>query len=170
MNLRALIIFGTSLVFLFPAMLLHCRPGSPINRENFEKIKLGMTKKEVEEIFGPAGDHSSGPLAAFVSPDEIWEEWKDRPEDFAQGILDSRRKSLLLGWYWREGVSEWASDAGIIQLVWDWNGKIEYKGFFDARPRLVSPLDRIRRWFLREERQVVSIPPRPVRISGGIGP
>jgi hypothetical protein len=148
---------------------LHCRPGSPINRENFEKIKLGMTKKEVEEILGPAGDHSSGPLAADVSPDEIWKEWKDKPEDFAEGILNGYRKSWS-SFFWRQGVTEWASDTGIIQVIWDWNGKVENTNFLDARPRLVTPLDRIRRWFLREERQVVSIPPRPVRISGGIGP
>jgi hypothetical protein len=165
MNLRALFIFGTSLVFLFPAMLLHCRPGSPINRENFQKIKRGMTEKEVKDILGPPGDYSSGPLTLDVSPDKIWEEWKEKPEDFAEGTLKGRR-DFFLGWYWREGATEWASNTGIIQIAYDWNGRVEFKEFIDVRPRYENPLDRIRRWLLPEKREVTI----PVRVHGGIGP
>jgi hypothetical protein len=150
---------------VFLALFLHCRPNSPINRENFQRIKRGMTAKEVKDILGPPGDYSSGPLAVDVSPDEIWEEWRDKPEDYAEGLLEGRRK-FFLGENWRNGATEWASNSGIIQIAYDWNGKVEQKEFIDVRPRYENPLQRIRRCLLGDKRQVTI----PIRVSGGIGP
>jgi hypothetical protein len=33
-----------------------------ISRRNFEKIRVGMTTKEVEDILGPQGDYSTRPI------------------------------------------------------------------------------------------------------------
>ena len=120
----------------------------------------------MDKILGPAGDHSSGPLAVDVSPDRIWKEWKDKPEDFAEGTLMHERE-IFKGLYWREGATEWACDTGIIQVAFDWDGRVQIKKFIQVRPRFEDPLDRIRRWFLKGERRDASI---PMRVYGGIGP
>ena len=43
------------------AFMLWPRP-SRVTRENFERIKKGMSRAEVEAILGPPGDSTTGPL------------------------------------------------------------------------------------------------------------
>jgi hypothetical protein len=53
------------LVALMAPFLL---PGGNITRRNFERIKVGMKEKEVEDILGPKGDYSSGIELAGPAP------------------------------------------------------------------------------------------------------
>jgi hypothetical protein len=45
-----------------------------ITEDNFQRIKDGMTRREVEAILGPPGDHASGPVAFPVRGEpKTWE-------------------------------------------------------------------------------------------------
>src|SRR5207244_1769666 len=44
-------------------------PPSRINRENLDRIKKGMTEREVEKILGPYGRYSTGILVADLPPE-----------------------------------------------------------------------------------------------------
>jgi hypothetical protein len=49
-------------------------PGpSLVTRENFDRIKGGMKKADVEAILGPPGDHQTGPEDIAAS-DGLWED------------------------------------------------------------------------------------------------
>jgi hypothetical protein len=55
------------------------RTGSPVNPLAFERIKAGMTRKEVEAVFGlPEGDYRAPEhVAAGPSNDRILDSWGD---------------------------------------------------------------------------------------------
>jgi hypothetical protein len=82
------------------------KPRPDINRANFERIKKGMTLREVEAIIGaPAGDYTTEPTS----------------------IVDD-------GWY-VSGDKEWVDDEGAISVWFDPQGRIRDMSFVPVRPR-----------------------------------
>lgn len=59
-----LLILGCSL------SLLAC--GSPINKDNFDKIETGMTTAEVQRLLGPPTESSSVDVAVFSGGQSVW--------------------------------------------------------------------------------------------------
>jgi hypothetical protein len=50
------VVVAAGVVVLWPQ-----QPSSPISRQNFGRIHVGMTQTEVEAILGPPGDYSTSP-------------------------------------------------------------------------------------------------------------
>ena len=107
----------------------------PVNWENFERIRVGMTRAEVEEVVGcPAGYYATEPQPGFC------------------GIVLAY---WVLGWeigdpaflFSPDGPEEWASNSG-RGLVWfDVEGQVRYANFHELVPREQSGIfDRLRAW------------------------
>lgn len=78
---------------LLCATVLLCAACSPVNAENYDRIKTGMTPDEVHEILGKPDTVDAGSLADFEMRTEIWESRKLRIElSFLNGKL--MRKSI----------------------------------------------------------------------------
>lgn len=60
------------------AILLLCLAacGSRLNQENFDKIREGMSQKEVREILGEPVDASGASLLGFSSGEAVWKDDK----------------------------------------------------------------------------------------------
>jgi hypothetical protein len=57
---------GLGVVIVAGAVVLWPHPPSRITRENFDRIKVGMSRPEVEAILGPPGDYRMGPTLYFL--------------------------------------------------------------------------------------------------------
>jgi hypothetical protein len=109
----ALLLLGLSVTLVLPR--------GPINQENFKKITLGMTQKEIEDIIGPAGDYSTHPPAFEL-------------DDVCLLMLDG--DSIT-------GV-EWASDEAVISISFDSAGRLERKSILVPMPETF--LEKLRRY------------------------
>jgi outer membrane protein assembly factor BamE (lipoprotein component of BamABCDE complex) len=63
--------FGVAILLLW---LAAC--GSRLNQENFEKIREGMSQKEVREILGEPVDASGASLLGLSSGEAVWRDDK----------------------------------------------------------------------------------------------
>jgi hypothetical protein len=107
---------------LIVGVLLVLPPRHRINRDSFERIRDGMTEKEVESILGrPAGDYSSGCTFVF---------------DAYHGPPDK--------WVWRQ-PKRWTGDNGSISIYFD-DGKVEKTRFQPVFVMPETPLQKFRRW------------------------
>jgi hypothetical protein len=115
-----------------------------VTRENFDRIREGMTRTEVEAILGPPGDGSSGPL-----------EFRDFLLRFDR-VNDYYRPSSseVLGGKWQERV-EWLSDQHFVSVCFLQSGHVRTKSCDDVRRKEQSTFDNIlfrakrqwHRWF-----------------------
>jgi hypothetical protein len=99
------VVFAAGAVMLWP-------PQNRVTRENYDNIREGMSRAQVESILGPPGDYSTGP-SNLIGPDLDSggsADWSKAGEDFG--------KTNLL----------WASDEGVIQVQFGPRGAI-HKGF-----------------------------------------
>jgi hypothetical protein len=124
-TLTVLVIGFTALWSLF---VVAQRPRQFINRENFERIEVGMTVEEVKTILGlPPGDHT-----VFRR---------------SSGVEDARGRGWLV---WADPIiwdQTWASDEGIIFFLFEGDKVIRRefadpsgtprRGFLDVLGRLV---------------------------------
>jgi len=60
-------------VLMAAATFLFWHGRDRVTAENYERLRKGMTRAEVEAILGPPGDYASGPA---VGEDELW--WRLR--------------------------------------------------------------------------------------------
>ncbi len=67
------------LLLLCPPGLCGCTP-SPVTRENFDRIEVGMTQPEVEAILGPSTQDYQGVLT-----------WKASETRLINVVLDDRK-------------------------------------------------------------------------------
>jgi hypothetical protein len=102
---------GLAVVVAAGVAVLWPRPPSRITRENFDRIKEGMSRTEVEGILGPAGDYSTGPTQRFMSVEDI----------IAQARLDTF--SL------HSGELTWSSDMVMVRVEFDSRGVATAKYF-----------------------------------------
>jgi hypothetical protein len=63
---KLLALAGLAVVAVAASFALWPRPDR-VTRENYDRVKKGMSRTEVEAILGPPGDYSTGPLT-FGSP------------------------------------------------------------------------------------------------------
>jgi hypothetical protein len=59
-----LVLAGVAVVLAVGAVVLWPRPDR-ITQENFDRLREGMSRGEVEAILGPPGDYTTGPTARF---------------------------------------------------------------------------------------------------------
>jgi hypothetical protein len=118
-------------------------PRAPrVTRENFDRIKEGMTRAEVEAILGPPGDYSSGPT-----------KW---------GPLQIHEKLITKSYPWmssRPGPDvsrrdSWNEDEALISVSY-FCGDVVVKDFVRCEREPQPPLDNLlwrarrqwRKWF-----------------------
>ncbi len=119
------------------AFVLWPRPDR-ITRENYDRIREGMSRAEVEAILGPSGDYTTGPV---------------KPRDGARLDMSDTSSTLEV----RPGsAAMWVSDAAYIIVFFDDSGRVKLSGFDPCTSEPQGPLDnllwRIKRqwhkWFL----------------------
>jgi hypothetical protein len=122
-------------VVLLGGLAFQQRHRCPITRENFEKIQVGMTEKEVEDILQlPPGDYSTGQVVF------------DLPPELFQGDSEVDARLLLLILLGKEPTIGWMGDRAIITVFLDATGRVVSKDFTDVRRKSESILDKLRRW------------------------
>jgi hypothetical protein len=55
------VLAGLAVVVAAGVVVLWPRPPSRITRENYDRIRAGMTRAEIETILGPPGDYTTAP-------------------------------------------------------------------------------------------------------------
>jgi hypothetical protein len=124
-------------IFLVVAWLAW--PRTAINQTNFERIQMGMSLAEVEEILGgPARDESSGHLVA----DAVVNDAELGPEERA---MMAKLRLVTFTVSWGRGPRFWTSNQLMIRVELDANERVMS---MDALPvhSEESLLDKLRRW------------------------
>jgi hypothetical protein len=128
-------------VLCVASLLFWPRP-SAINRENFERLEIGMALADVETILGgPARNESTGPLTS------------DEPEGAVAGGPETQ---LVLvpdgGWVSSGGgqfvppAKQWLSNTQLICVSLDHSGRVESCHAVPVRRMQEPPLETLRRW------------------------
>src|SRR6516162_2477131 len=60
------VLVGLAVVVAVGAVVLWPQPPSRITRENYDRIREGMSRAEAQAILGPPGDYTTGPLATWA--------------------------------------------------------------------------------------------------------
>jgi hypothetical protein len=144
--LAGLAVVAAAGVVLWP----RSQPSSRITRENFERIKEGMSRAEVETILGPPGDYSSGPLE--YARETLYRFSSSGPPPTGDFVLSSP-VTILGGDAWDR--VEWRSDRQILCVYFLRSGHVIARGFWDVAPMAQSPLHNLlwrvkrqwHRWF-----------------------
>jgi len=112
-----------------------------ITRENFDRIKVGMSRAEVYAILGPPGDYSSGPVEF------------DGRQEFLRGIDLDANEPVDCG---NPALARWWSDTGSAWVEFDPSDRARPREFTRHLGRLEqSSLDALlwrakrqwRKWF-----------------------
>jgi hypothetical protein len=154
------VLSGLAVVVAAGAVVLWQRPPSRITRENFERIKEGMSRAEVEAILGPPGDYRTGDGEMdYGMENEAW--MPDTGPDVAKGLSPDFDK-LETNWKRDPGQSpedpssraDWLGDSFGIAIAIGPSGSVEEKVGLPRRTTQ-GPLDNLlwrlkrqwRRWF-----------------------
>jgi hypothetical protein len=134
------VLAGLAVVVAAVAVVLWPRPPSRITRANYDRIRAGMTRAEVETILGPPGDYRSAPAA------------------YSDGKMTDADEGYLL----EEGVDDlvdWLGDGGQLTIKFaEFDGTpsvVTGKAYWSTTPQRQSPLDNLlwrakrqwHRWF-----------------------
>lgn len=122
---RLLLLAGVAVLGIVTFLVdLSMRPRVRINQESFDRIQIGMTQLEVEEILGGPPDRYTGRRGTF---------------SVAIDSMSSQK--------------QWIGDEGTIyvQLSWDRRkrepGRVQHKDFLPAQPETLGErLDRTLSW------------------------
>jgi hypothetical protein len=145
---------GLAVVAAAGAVVLWPRP-ERITRENFDRIRDGITRADVEAILGPPGDYRTGHGEMDYGTGENTDWTPDSGPDFAPRTNWSRLRGV------RGQSSEdpslragWIGDSFAILIVVDKSGQVTHKSL-SPRRTTQGPLDNLlwrvkrqwRRWF-----------------------
>jgi hypothetical protein len=141
------VVVGAGVVVLWP------RSSSRITRENFARIKEGMSRGQVEAILGAPGDYRTGTGEDLAAGSEGWS-WYPEDESVRDGdwlvvepdgsMMDSLGQRYV-----------WVSDTAQIQLRFSEDGPLIDRSFYPRRRLYQPPLDNLlwrakrqwHRWF-----------------------
>jgi hypothetical protein len=121
---------GLAVVVAAVVVVLWPRPASRITRENFWRIKKGMTWAEVTAILGPPGFYTTGDtqLDPTVPPDladrfgsdngakppDMWQSdtawvfvWRDESDLVVKGTCEPRRPATSIARQWERMWHRW---------------------------------------------------------------
>ena len=132
MRKRELLLLFVSIMLLIGGLtcwvLLPERPTSPINRANFDAIRVGMRQIEVEEILGsPEDDYSTG-----------------ETELSEKGLMKSIK--YLVDFGERGSWSRWDGDEGAVWVCFDEKRRVSETDFVQVRLKSPPLRERLRRW------------------------
>jgi hypothetical protein len=105
-------------------------PTLRITRENFDGIKEGMSREEVEAILGPEGDYTTGPV--------------DFPSLQQWGFLEELRDATFLAW---------VTDTAWVSIALNEPGGVVRTRFVPIQRFEQGPLDNLRWRAKRQWRQ-----------------
>jgi hypothetical protein len=132
------VLAALAVVIAAGAVVLWPRPASRITRENFDRIREGMSRAEVEAFLGPPGDYRTGHGETGFGESEVtgWNE--DPPFRLDDALTWSRfpDQSPKDPSRW----ANWLSDSFVILIVIDESGQVILK-HIGPRRRTQSPLD-----------------------------
>jgi hypothetical protein len=132
------------------AWLLWPRP-ERITQENCDRIRIGMSRAEVEAILGPPGDYRTGRGEMDYGESEVigWD------PDPPFGLDDALAWSRILCQFPKDPRrwANWSSDSFVIFIVIDESGQVIDK-YIGPRRRTHGPIDDLlwrakRRWHRR---------------------
>jgi hypothetical protein len=109
-------------------------PRSPINRANYDRIAVGMTRPEVEAILGgPARNETSGTLRVGL--------WGDGDPRWMEG-------ALIRFLHEPDGPMSdvWATDRFVVWIDFGPDGAVAKKSCAPVSRAREWPLERIRHW------------------------
>jgi hypothetical protein len=114
------VLAGLAVVVVVGVVILWPRSSSPITQENFDRIRDGMSRAEVEAILGPPCDYSTGPLV-----------WVNRPNPSPSGVGFNPITVIGSGDN-RVELVEWRSDRQLITINFGPSGRVESLGMHDV--------------------------------------
>jgi hypothetical protein len=128
---------GLAVLVAVGAFVVWPRPNR-VTRENYNRIRLRMSRAQVEAILGPPGDYTTVPVGQVTT--------SMSPSDSA-ALTRARMDS-------RTTESEWWADTGYIVVAYSPEG-VSYRNFGVVDAAQLSPLDRLlwqterlwRKWF-----------------------
>jgi hypothetical protein len=127
MRNRLIIAFGFLVALIVSGASVGFRSApATITKENYDRIRLGMTRSEIEAILGPPGDYTTRPTS------DLWQ--------YGMFFRLSLNESLI-----------WRSDAGTLGIRFNDAGISSGKGWADTNPEDHGVIGNLR-W--RLERQL----------------
>jgi hypothetical protein len=140
MRRRKLVVLVVGLAALVAVAMLVLWPRPDrITRENYERIKEGMSRAEVESLLGAPGDYRTGPVGYQTA------EYKEAVGRPASISLRGTKPALWLG------------DRGLVEVAFGQDGRAldSESGFYRGVKLAQDPLDNLlwraerqwRRWF-----------------------
>ena len=124
----ALLGFGTALLLW---------PGDRITAESWQKIRIGMTEKEVEEILGGPG----------MSYEEFWTQYDRLEKELGRPPLQFEDPRQRRFWFWHnDRVRIWNGRRGIIAIDLDQDQHVNWIAFQGVRWTDGGIFDRLRDW------------------------
>lgn len=123
-------------------------PGTAITRANYDRIQVGMTRQEVDDIMGgPPRNEATD--AQFVS---MWEIEKD-----GSLVEVDRRYAIMVdrhtrhGFYKMHGLGygRWVNDQINVWVFFDPQGRVQKKEGQVLDCRTIPPWTRLRKWIGR---------------------
>jgi hypothetical protein len=118
-------------------------PRTHINHENYEKIQIGMSLAEVEQILGgPARDESSGPLRATDRGD-------DRHVNPEARVTAFKASFIFFSFDDNPPAPEsqiWITDWLMVRADLDSEGRVNSRSCLRVRPAVENRLGVLRRW------------------------
>jgi hypothetical protein len=147
MTRRRLFLFAALAALGVASTVAFLWPRPRVTKESYERIKLGMTRPEVEALLGgPPGDYTSGPR---------------RPTDdkFVQDVREDVREIWLRpgGTMLLPRHERWQGDAGDLGVSFDPAGRALEKYFLPYEREKQTPLD----YLLRSWKRLVPQDPSP---------
>jgi hypothetical protein len=97
-----------------------------VTRENYYRIRLRMSRAQVEAILGPPGDYTTVPVGQVrtnMSPSDA--------TALTRALMDPRATK-----------SSWMADTGFIEVMYSPEG-VSYRNFGVVDAAQLSPLDRL---------------------------
>jgi hypothetical protein len=134
---RRLMILGLCLgfasVLVVGATLLIPRAESAIRKENYDKVEIGHSQSYVERLLGGRPRDES--------PRPLWILSTQGLDEFE--IVSGALTPDLVGW---PSASLWASDRGVVAVIFDGESRVIHRHFRPVRPAKSSWLDKVRGW------------------------
>jgi hypothetical protein len=119
-------------------------PRSPINQENFEKIQMGMSLQEVQDIFGrPPGDYSTAEVIVVGHGDPgsaVDRQVNTYISRMIKGLAGSSSQDPIQEW--SDGPHNhraWLSNSMYCDVFLDGKAIVRSKSFRFVRPLAASP-------------------------------
>jgi hypothetical protein len=135
-----LVVLAVLAVVVAAGVVLWPRPPSRITRENFDRIREGMTRAEVEAILGPPGDYRTH-FGQTADGNGGEHGWLPDPDEYKPAIATWRDAGENpFGKF--NGEATWVGDTVLVLVVIDDTGRVLETDTLERR-RLGGTIDNL---------------------------